>query len=140
MAKNTRRKIRTQNQQTVIDSSLQNMLKGLKSEVVEQVTKKWAEDQKAFFEAVKKENIGKEPHEWGKDNCKHCYGRGYDGIQVATRQKITCRCATKNYQKWLQAFREEFNAARDESNGKSDEQAQAPTNRPEDTTQAVEAT
>jgi len=30
-----------------------------------------------------------------KKNCKHCYGRGYEGIDRDTGERVICRCTRK---------------------------------------------
>lgn len=122
--------------QAVIDSSYQNMLQGLDPAVAARVSGMWDADQRKYFDAVREQTAGKSAHEWGSSNCKKCYGRGYTGILLHTANKVTCKCAKKNYQKWLQAFRVEFNASRDEQNHATDEQTQT-TGGSEDTQEAL---
>jgi hypothetical protein len=41
------------------------------------------------------------PHDWvkleklPKRSCKHCYGRGYEGVDRDTGERIICRCTRR---------------------------------------------
>lgn len=137
MANNTRRSVPNAHKQGVIQNSYSSLLEGLDPKVAATLSAKWGEDQRLFFEAVQKKNAGKEAHEWGKANCKHCYGRGYDSVRVDDGTKVTCRCAVKRYKQWLQDFREEYNKTRDEKDAAADTQTQTSTGGPEDLQEAL---
>ncbi len=130
MGRKSSTRIPTQIQQNVIDASLQAMLGKLVKKnpaVAREVSRKWAEDEQKFMTAVREKTEGKSQESWAKTSCKHCYGRGYVGILVSNKSKVICRCAIKNYQKWLQEFREEFNAARGKEDASNDEPSNSET-------------
>ncbi len=47
-----------------------------------------------------------------KHNCPKCYGRGYTGIDSATRKRNPCICALKTYAKVRQALVTEIAATK----------------------------
>lgn len=131
--------MRTRTQQSrdnIIDNSLAKLLEGQDPEVASIIAQKWARDQQVFFEAVKEAQGDKKPEEYSKSNCKHCYGRGYIATLIHDNSKVICRCSTKNYQKWLVEFREDFNTKRDIENA-TNEQTTPPTGGSQDTQEAL---
>ncbi len=54
----------------------------------------------------------KEP-EWvepkPKPNCKFCYGRGYEAINVLTKEEVVCRCILKQIEKNAKRMKQKIN-------------------------------
>lgn len=61
-------------------------------------------------EECEKSKPSNEPVFWAKRSCKHCYGRGIEGINTITVQtnkmqmNELCSCARNNFKKWRSAW------------------------------------
>lgn len=73
---------------------------------------KYDADRTAFIKAVEEATEGKTPRDWAKRNCKKCYGTAIIGTRNGV--ELPCRCIEKNYYKFLQEFRIDFNKQRDD--------------------------
>ncbi len=61
-------------------------------------------------EECEKSKPSSEPIFWAKRSCKHCYGRGIEGLNTVTVQtnkmqmNELCSCARNNFKRWRSAW------------------------------------
>ncbi len=44
-----------------------------------------------------------------KPNCKFCYGRGYEAVNVLTKEEVVCRCILKQIEKNAIKYKQKIN-------------------------------